>query len=471
MINLNIDTNQAFYYRKAILFDIVKIDSPELKKCFKVLWKIVLDDYKSNTSRVRNLKARRHACMYILSNLWKANYLTLNPWVGYSRDKNKYAKGKRLRKLRFKYEAVVQTIDSLHKLKFLLKKENVHFKEYSFSSRMRASHKLIKIFDSLNLKDLVSIVKTHKNLDQIILKDINKNPIDYKANAQIQKWRKNLTIINTKLNESRICLDMENEQFHQLIQKLNMKKKSVYLFPNFSSKTLHRVFNNSSFEQGGRFYGGWWQSIPREFRKFITINYKPTEEVDYSGHHIRILYSICNKKLQGKPYELKDPSRNTADQIQDRKEATLIMLNCLNRSKAFYTIRSEGIQNPNQVMNDILERHEPIKDQFFKGKGNDLMYKDSIIAEEVMLRMIKLGHTVLPVHDSFIVRNSASSELIPIMEKVFNKYHSNKTKVDTKTTLLQWEITKNKSIKSTHSFNLQTYYNNRTIVNTLWDIS
>jgi len=38
---------------------------------------------------------------------------------------------------------------------------------------------------------------------------------------------------------------------------------------------LYRVFNNGSFDLGGRFYGGWWQRIPRDDRPYITINGQP----------------------------------------------------------------------------------------------------------------------------------------------------------------------------------------------------
>ena len=470
MLNLNINTNQAFYYRKAMRFDVFKIKHKILKKCFADIWALVLEDYQSSSIRLRNLKARRHACIHILHNLWKANYLTFNPWVSYSRDKNNYRKSTRLGKLHFKYEAFIQTLDTLEKFKLLTKKEAVYFEGYAYSSRMKASKKLIKIFDALNLDNLISVIEPSEASNLIILKDKDKNIKDYRANHVIQKWRENLLLINKKINSARISLDMEDDQYHELIKKLNTNRDRVDFFPDFTAKNLHRVFNNSSFEQGGRFYGGWWQSIPREFRKFININYKSTEEVDYSGHHIRILYSINDKDLVGHPYRLSDEAQNTAEKIQDRKEATLIMLNCKNDSEALYTIKNKGIKNPRQVMNTILERHQPINDLFFTGVGNRLMFEDSIIAEQVMLEMIKLGHTILPVHDSFIVRNSATFELIPIMERVFKDFYSNKAKVDTKMTNLEW-INKNKNHKETFvNMDLDKLLESRTIVNSLWGL-
>ena len=50
-------------------------------------------------------------------------------------------------------------------------------------------------------------------------------------------------------------------------------------------------FNNESFEDGGRFYGGWWQSIPSEYRKYISLNGDLTIEMDYSSIHIHLLYA------------------------------------------------------------------------------------------------------------------------------------------------------------------------------------
>ena len=43
-----------------------------------------------------------------------------------------------------------------------------------------------------------------------------------------------------------------------------------------ASNQLHRVFNQGSFSLGGRFCGGWRQSIPAECGAAITINGDPT---------------------------------------------------------------------------------------------------------------------------------------------------------------------------------------------------
>ncbi|AKO64869.1 hypothetical protein VI34_04490 [Methylophilales bacterium MBRSG12] len=475
MINFKINTDKAFYYRKAMRFDVYKLRNAKLKKCINNICNEMLNIYKQKAKRVRNIKERKHACFYILLNLWKAYYLTFNPWVSYSRDKNKYNKGQRLNKLHFKYEAFIQTHNDLVKEGLIINKDNVHFPGYSFTSRMKASKKLIKLFDQVSQdSNLISSLTKQNGLDEIVIKNKKKQPIKYRANRQIKQWRENLITINNKLLSARICLDMENDQYLNFIERLNKDRDRVDYFPDFTSVTLHRVFNNSSINQGGRFFGGWWQSIPREYRKFIDINYKPTEEVDYSGHHIRIMYSLDNKNLEGEPYEVEDESRNTQEFIDERKIATLVMLNCSSYTEAHETLKTMGYKSSKFLMNEIIHRHEPIKDNFFTGIGNKLMNEDSKIAEEVMLRMIKLGHVILPVHDSFIVRNSATFELKPIMEEVFNKYCKNKTILKTKETSLEWNSEQAK-IKDKLTINdenfLEKYFNNRTIVNSIWDPS
>ena len=75
-------------------------------------------------------------------------------------------------------------------------------------------------------------------------------------------------------------------------------------------KFTTRQIANSSWKQGGRFYGGWWQRIPAEYRPQIRINNTPTTEIDYSAHHPVLLYAQKGinywKDIGGDLYELLD---------------------------------------------------------------------------------------------------------------------------------------------------------------------
>ena len=45
----------------------------------------------------------------------------------------------------------------------------------------------------------------------------------------------------------------------------NLKNES----PDFARKKYVRIFNNSSFKEGGRFYNPWWQQIKNKKIKFV----------------------------------------------------------------------------------------------------------------------------------------------------------------------------------------------------------
>ena len=53
--------------------------------------------------------------------------------------------------------------------------------------------------------------------------------------------------------------------------------------------------------------------------------------------------------------------------------------------------------------------------------GNRLQFRDSQLAEQIMLRFAKKDIPVLPVHDSFIIIRGLYSELVNVMHDEFEK--------------------------------------------------
>ena len=56
-----------------------------------------------------------------------------------------------------------------------------------------------------------------------------------------------------------------------------------------------------------------------------------------------------------------------------------------------------------ELVEKILQVHEPIADVFFKEKETEPMFYDSQIAEKLMLHHAKADEVVLPIHDSFVM--------------------------------------------------------------------
>ena len=75
--------------------------------------------------------------------------------------------------------------------------------------------------------------------------------------------------ISTLAGKQRI--EITDAEFGDLQRRLQSDPDPEKQPIDFTKRMLYRPFNNGSFEEGGRFYGGWWQSVPKEFRPSITI--------------------------------------------------------------------------------------------------------------------------------------------------------------------------------------------------------
>lgn len=163
---------------------------------------------------------------------------------------------------------------------------------------------------------------------------------------------------------------------------------------------LHRVFNDSTFEHGGRFYGGWWQGVPQEYRKFIGFYAEPSVELDYASLHPTMLYHERGLDLVGDPYAIDGLPRKVAKKL----------FNALVNGKSHYSqdtrslITDIGISWDDAV-SAVRKRHHAISDCLGSGAGVRLQRIDSDIAEDVLLAMLDQNITCLPIHDSFIVHH------------------------------------------------------------------
>lgn len=179
-----------------------------------------------------------------------------------------------------------------------------------------------------------------------------------------------------------------------------------------NSKKLYRVFNNNSFEQGGRFYGALYQTMPKELRKDILINGEPTVELDYAAHHIRSPYHLEGIDYRDDPYLA---LANDKERRKIFKTLMLVSLNAETEKKAIKAFRSECIDIAwktklsltNKSILGLLERardvHHRIAGYIHSGHGRMLQNLDSQITEGILMRMTDMGIPCLPVHDSYIV--------------------------------------------------------------------
>ena len=323
----------------------------------------------------------------------------------------------------------------------------------------RSKFEFLKPFeDKLFQSGIEDTAISHTKPDQlVILKDEHKRPIkvavkDLKVEEEI-----NLQVaqINNRIQSSFVDLILTNEELGEVRHTLRTRKDEMFSKHNkprrldFTNSHIHRTFNNSSFEQGGRFYGGWWETIPKEFRPYITTDNWFTEELDYSGMHINLLYNqlgIDIRELFEDPYLIPglDPCFREVTKI-----IMLILLNAATPIKALKAINIKAKEKDSKIIlpdsikdfKDYIELinqyHAPIRQFFGSGEGIKLQGKDAQIANAVMLRMDKEHQaTCLPIHDSFIVADPHVKHLRKIMHEEYKALSGFECRVDMKSATL-----------------------------------
>ncbi len=172
-----------------------------------------------------------------------------------------------------------------------------------------------------------------ESLPTVILRDINKEDISYEDTEATLQMKEDLRIINRALEKNGVLLYITDDEYRDLF--IRMQKSASTAAADFTRKFVRRIFNNGSWKQGGRFYGAWWQNIPREYRHLIRLNGKDVVECDYSGLHVNMLYA--EKKLpmpQGDVYSDIPGYTNSDDFRAFVKQLLLILVNSDDREKA-----------------------------------------------------------------------------------------------------------------------------------------
>ncbi len=192
---------------------------------------------------------------------------------------------------------------------------------------------------------------------------------------------------------------------------------------------LYRHFKNS-FQEHGRFYGGWWQGTPAARRVCITINGEATVELDYSSCHPRLLYHSLGCELEGDAYaipEIMEPAENDGmDWAEVRRVVKAVFGHMLNSTKRGGYQKSDAFIGlpPSLSRKDVIiyieRHHKQIARYFYANASLSLMNVDSAICELVLAEGLRAGVTVLPVHDSFIVQSKHEEWLRTVMEDAYN---------------------------------------------------
>lgn len=281
------------------------------------------------------------------------------------------------------------------------------------------------------INDYRSTIKTKKDVDPV------GNVI------RIKDKDKKLTTKRLEADQKRLC---------RLLQDYNVQSKDFDIRAGDKTFDIQvvKVYNNSSFDKGGRTYVVGKDScvLKKENRRVLTFNNEPTVECDFKSLHPRLVATIVGTHipLNHDPYGL---DVHGYDPVALRTICKLIVL-CIFNAKDMYSAMkavNNELNNTNHVdengndvglvtywkenklvpeflelkylCNKLLEHNPYMREYAFTGCGLDLQNLDSRIMDIVIEHFTFKGEFILPVHDSIVVRESLKDEAIEVMTKAF----------------------------------------------------
>lgn len=411
-------------------------------KFLKEVNDIVINKIKSNRKTTKGLteailKKETQIIKLIIDALYQAYFSIPKVLIAVPLKKSFYSK------LKIGYRAVKRIFDILNEAGL------VEFKlGNTYSSKatlIKPSHKLISIFETLGFmwrpyqlsddQEIISItdkIKVNNKKKRITLPTPDTD--------EIRQYRENLRFINYLLLRSCIALNVDDVAYKILEREIEVKNKTlikdkfwrskIHHSINFSKVDLRRVFSRNNIETNGRFYGGWWQSLPAKYRTHITINGIKTVEIDYSSMIMRMLYAKENINIE----EAKDLYDIGLPVTEDQRDLIKrFIIASINDEKGRYRLSNDELKTlgitHSKLFRLVKRVHAPIEKYFSSGIGLKLMFEDSKIAEDIMFHFLEKAIVVLPIHDSFIIQQPFASELKQQMIVSFKKIVGSSTLV------------------------------------------
>ncbi len=302
-------------------------------------------------------------------------------------------------------------------------------------SRIWATDKLTKLFKEAAFSYFD--INYSEGREVVILRDADKREIEYEENKSILEMRELLHQYNELLRKTFIDIqELETPRIKLKDDKLRKKRnKPTYVNISHHDKFTRRIFNNGSFKEGGRFYGGWWQRIDSSERRRIRLNNAPNKEMDYSSLHVILAYAKVGEdywKLTDKdPYSVPIDGVENQEHIRNiNKLFFLLSLNAFNEKSLYKAFRSEldykeyPYSFPDKLLAKLLEDikllHPKIAHLICSGAGLELMNLDSRMVEFIIKDFVKTNTPILTIHDSFIVPFGEEDRLLELMKAAFS---------------------------------------------------
>jgi hypothetical protein len=355
-------------------------------------------------------------------------------YCSYYRTSNAYSSRSRYNPLKISI-GLVEVIDALYAADMI--EHHIGFFDRNTCmgrvSRMRATDKLLAMVE-IEQADFPALLKCHTDTEDIILRPAKvggkkQKDLEYEDTPKSHRMRAILGQYNALLERTDLRLDISPVEASAYGIDLDD------LLTDPASKRVQRIFNDSCFNLGGRFYGGWWETIPSELRARILIHGRSTVEPDFSALHIRLLYALegidYDAEIIGDPYHLAGYEQSVRMR-KVLKQAILIAVNAKSFESGLRAFRNKLVEKREEfdwvfdeeidrkdLLQAMIDKHHVIGHHLFNGRGKYLQFIDSQITELLLIRAMDQGIVVLPVHDSYIVESEHEAYIEQEMDRCF----------------------------------------------------
>jgi hypothetical protein len=290
-------TNEWQY--KAMSFDAGRVKAaPEVTGVIDNLFPRIIEKLeqlgKLSKAQINKKKSRiKFTCKVILFNLY-LGWLQNIP-VKYSRNSNDYIKNTRYRKLHFTYSQIIPSIDAFIALRLIYNRQGEYFPERKngrLQSRMWATEKLSNLmFDAIS--NLAYQVEAEEKREIIILRDSEKNIIDYKDTIRTRKYRNNLRCYNEFISKQVVKVHAGGAQ------KVSLGSLKEKLLPNFLQANATLTKFQSDIPNSHRKSNSNKGKISKGIVPYVTV---PEREYQERTSIVKYYTSITNRFPQLSPY-------------------------------------------------------------------------------------------------------------------------------------------------------------------------
>lgn len=245
-------------------------------------------------------------------------------------------------------------------------------------------------------------------------------------------------------------LGREEKRLLKILDSYNFSSRKfvITVGETYYDIQLRKVFNNSSWKQGGRSYvtGEGSTIMKKTFRKDIRIDGNPTVEIDFKALHPSIIAELQGYKLPEffDPYgiHLDGYDRKTLRSIA--KIAFMCIFNSKNLMQATAAVSKElrdlrdedGNHIPTQwkkeslvpqviqvkeILQELAMHNIYAQDWVFSGKGILLQNTDSKIMDTVIQQFLDVDEFMIPIHDSIVVEERLKDFAINAMQIAYKQ--------------------------------------------------